>query len=51
LNDIDKTAVVAEIKRQRKRFNPAELAGKVAIVQKELAKYNIQQICLSMEDM
>ncbi|MBR6843693.1 MAG: hypothetical protein IKM79_01200 [Bacteroidales bacterium] len=49
MNGIDKTAVVAEIKRQRKRFNPAELAGSVAIVQKEQAKYNIQQICLSIK--
>jgi len=29
LNDIDKTAVVAEIKRQRKKFSPTELAEKV----------------------
>ena len=31
LNDIDKTATIAEIKRQRRKFSPTELAGKVAI--------------------
>ena len=51
LNDIDKTAVVAEIKRQRKKLNPNELADKVATLSKELAKYNVNQIGLSMEDM
>ena len=51
LNDIDKTAVVAEIKRQRKKFNPNELANKVATLSKELAKYNVSQIGLCMEDM
>ena len=51
LNDIDKTAVVAEIKRQRKKFSPAELDDKVATLSKELAKYNVRQIGLCMEDM
>ena len=51
LNDIDKTAVVAEIKRQRKKFNPTELAVKVATLGKELAKYDFRQIGLCMEDM
>ena len=51
LNDIDKTAVVAEIKRQRKKFSPNELAAKTATIGKELAKYDIKQIGLSMEDM
>lgn len=51
LNDLDKTAVVAEIKRQRKKFNPADLAAKVEVLSKELAKYNVTQIGLSMEDM
>lgn len=51
LNDIDKTAVVAEIKRQRKKFSPSELAGKVMTLNKDLAKYNVRQIGLSMEDM
>ena len=51
LNDIDKTAVVAEIKRQRKKFSPSELARKVMTLNKDLAKYNVRQIGLSMEDM
>ena len=51
LNDIDKTAVVAEIKRQRKKLNPTELAKKVISLNKELAQYDVRQIGLSMEDM
>lgn len=51
LNDIDKTAIVAEIKRQRKKFNPDDLAIKVATLNSELAKYDVRQIGLSMEDM
>lgn len=50
LNDIDKTAVVAEIKRQRKKFNPKEFADKVSAIEKDLAKYDVKQIGLSMED-
>lgn len=51
LNDIDKTAVVAEIKRQKKKFNPAVLSNKVATINRELRNYNIKQISLSIEDM
>ena len=51
LNDIDKTAVVAEIKRQRRKFIPSELADKVASLNRELSKYSVTQIGLSMEDM
>ena len=51
LNEIDKTAVVAEIKRQRKKFSPAELDEKVAVLSKELAKYTVRQIGLCMDDM
>lgn len=51
LNDIDRTAVVAEIKRQRKKFNPNELADKVSAIEKDLAKYDVKQMGLSMEDM
>lgn len=51
LNEIDKTAVVAEIKRQKKKFSPAEFDEKVATLSKELAKYKVRQIGLSMEDM
>ena len=51
LNDIDKTAVVAEIKRQRRNISPTELAGKAATLNRELSKYTVKQIGLSMEDM
>lgn len=51
LNDIDKTAVVAEIKRQRKKYNPKELSDKVATIHKELGKYSVKLLSLSMEDM
>ena len=51
LNDIDKTAVVAEIKRQHKKFSPTELAEKTATLNKDLSKYTVIQIGLSMEDM
>lgn len=51
LNDIDKTAVVAEVKRQRKKLNPSLLAEKAATIDKHLAKYTITQIGLTMEDM
>ena len=51
LNDIDKTAVVAEIKRQRRKFSSTGLADKVATLNRELSKYSVTQIGLSMEDM
>ena len=51
LNDIDKTAVVAEIKRQRKKLSSTELAEKAATLNKELSKYTVTQIGLSLEDM
>lgn len=51
LNDFDKTAVVAEVKRQRKKLNPSLLAEKATTIDKHLAKYTITQIGLTMEDM
>ena len=51
LNDIDNTAVIAEIKRQRRKFNPSELAEKTATLNRELSKYAVTQTGLSMEDM
>ena len=51
LNDIDKTAIIAEIKRQKKKINPTELGNRVATLNKELKNYTITQIGLSMEDM
>ena len=51
LNDIDKTAIIAEIKRQKKKINPTELGNKVATLNKGLKNYTITQIGLSKEDM
>ena len=51
LNDIDKTAVVAEVKRQQKKLNPSELSNKVSTISKKLAKYEVRQIGLTMEKM
>lgn len=51
LNEIDKTAVVAEVKRQRKKLNLSDLADKMSTIRKEMAKYDIRQIGLTMEDM
>lgn len=45
-------AVVAEVKRQRKNFKPELLAAKVEhLKNKVLSKYEIETICLSLEDM
>lgn len=43
--------LTAIIKRQRRKFSPTELAEKVATLNKELGKYTVKQIGLSMEDM
>ncbi|NRF41112.1 ATP-binding protein [Pedobacter foliorum] len=51
VNDLDKTAIVAEIKRNPKKINLNSLTIKVQALQKELAKYKIQLLGLSMEDM
>ena len=51
VNDIDKSAVVAEVKRQRKKLNSSVLAGKVSTLDPKLSKYAVRQIGLSMEDM
>ena len=51
LNDIDKTATVAEIKRNPKKYNPAELTNKVAVLNSHLANYQVTQRGLSLEDM
>ena len=48
----DKTALVAEVKRQRKNFKPDEFARKVELMRnKVLAHYVIDAVCLTMEDM
>ena len=51
LNDIDMTAVVAEVKRQRKKISITGLAGKVAAISDKLAKYDVRLVGLSLEDM
>lgn len=48
----DKHALVAEVKRQRKNFNPDYFNEKVEIVRnKVLSKYNIEVRNFCMEDM
>lgn len=45
-------AIVAEVKRQKKNFKPELLAAKVEhLKNKLLAKYQIEMVCLSLEDM
>lgn len=45
-------AVVVEVKRQRKEFKPEAFAEKVQhLKNKVLPKYEIEQICLTLEDM
>ncbi len=45
-------AVVAEVKRQKKNFKPELLTEKVDhLKQKLLPKYQIEMVCLSLEDM
>ena len=51
VNDIDKTAVVAEIKRQKRKISITELSDKAATLNSELAKYKVELIGLSLEDM
>ena len=47
-----KTAVVAEVKRQRKNFKPEEFSQKVEVLKnKILANYDVETICLTMEEM
>lgn len=45
-------AIVAEVKRQRKNFKPELLAAKVEHLRKKvLPKFEIETLCLSLEDM
>lgn len=45
-------AVVAEVKRQKKNFKPELLATKVELLKhKLLPKYQIETVCLSLDDM
>ena len=51
LNDLDKTAIVAEIKRQPKKIDLNLLQWKVNSLAKELAGYTVELRGLSMQDM
>lgn len=51
LNNLDKTAVVAEIKRNAKKLDMQLLATKAKVLKKNLAKYKVELRGLSMEDM
>jgi len=48
----NKKALVAEIKRQRKNFKPQLLESKIDVLKnKVLSKYEINSLCLDIEDM
>ena len=52
LNDIDKRALVAEVKRNADRYNPKLLQEKFESIRSNFGKYNeVQLIGLSMQDM
>jgi len=51
LNDFDKTATVAEIKRNQKKINLQMLEIKTLAVQKQLAKYDVELKALSLNNM
>jgi len=50
LNDFDKTATIAEIKRNPKKISLQTLAMKTAVIQKQLAKYEVSLKALSLND-
>ena len=51
INDFDKTATVAEVKRNPKKINLQTLAMKTVAIQKQLAKYEVSLKALSLHDM
>lgn len=51
LNEFDKTGVVAEIKRNKKKASLQLLQNKMAMLPQEFAKYNLTPQILSMEDL
>ena len=51
LNDFDKTAIIAEVKRNPKKISLQTLAMKTAAIQKQLAKYDVSLKALSLNDM
>ncbi|MDR2009420.1 MAG: ATP-binding protein [Bacteroidales bacterium] len=50
LNDLDKTAIIAEVKRNPKKINLKLLAEKSKKLEKELSKYKVELKGFSMED-
>ena len=51
LDDFDKKAIIAEVKRNPMKINLQTLAMKTVAVQKHLAKYNVSLKALSLNDM
>jgi AAA+ ATPase superfamily predicted ATPase len=51
LNDLDKTATIAEVKRNPKKIDLTMVAVKANSIKKELAKYRVEFRGLSLEDM
>lgn len=51
LNDLDKTAIVAEVKRNPKKIDMVLLQAKADSIKKELIKYDIELRGLSMNNM
>lgn len=51
LNDLDKTAIVAEVKRNTKKIDLKLLQTKADSIKKELSKYKVELNGFSMDDM
>jgi AAA+ ATPase superfamily predicted ATPase len=51
LKDLDKTAIVAEVKRNSQKIDLAALAIKASSIKKELAKYRVELKGYSLDDM
>lgn len=51
LNDLDKTSIIAEVKRNAKKIDMVKLETKVKSIQKHLVKYKTDIIGLSMDNM
>lgn len=51
LNDLDKTAIIAEVKRNPKKIDMILLGTKVNTIKKELVKYNVELKGFSINDM
>ncbi len=51
LNNLDKIAIIAEVKRNPQKIKMSVLETKVKSIEKELSKYKVRLVGLSMEDM